>query len=247
METMYSTPGFISEASLSGNLPRTPPYTPHRTKRRLERSDSPASATSIQPAETSSPAKKAAKRSAKDNVQVEELTEGDAGYITDIDVIYPEELEEIESESDDESSSSDGYESEAGIAHRFARLGCDDTGEAEFEKKRREKHLRRRTTSRLFKRSHSQSVKNDTEVTDPDAMADHDLTASARRLRRRVRGPEEVKMTFNDIPDNSSSPIGLAAAAEIRERWHDVDANESDGAVQNADDAMDMDEMNEMN
>ena len=104
LEALYSTSGFTSEASLSGHRLHTPPYTPHRaTKRRLERADSPASTVgSIHPADTHSPAKKAAKRSVPDNITVEELAEGDAGYSADIDVVYPEELEE--NDSDDTAS-----------------------------------------------------------------------------------------------------------------------------------------------
>ena len=241
METLHSTSGFTSEASLSSNYPHTPPYTPHRTKRGLERSGSPASARSIQPAETSSPAKKAARRYVSDDVKVEELTEGDAGYITDVDVVYPQELEEIESDSDDESASSRNDDSDGGITNRLSRLDCDDSPEAEFERKRREKHLRKRMDARVFKRSHSQSVKSDTETTDPDAMADHDLSASARRLRRRVRGPTEVRADFNDVP-RPSEARGLAPAAEIRERHPDDNEDEYNGPDQATIDTMEVDD-----
>lgn len=210
-----STSGFNSEAGLS-----TPPYTPHRTKRRFERNESPVSVTSIEPAETSSPAKKAAERYINDEVKVEELAEGDAGYFTDIDVIHPDELEEVESDSDDWPGSVEDIDSDGGIATRLSRLECEDGPEAEFERKRREKRLRKRMDARVFKRSHSQSVQNDTDTTDPDAMADHDLPGSARRLRRRVYGPSEVRMDSHDILRNSETN-GLAPAAEIRERRHD--------------------------
>lgn len=243
MDTRQSTPGFTSEASLSGNLPHTPPYTPQRAKRRFQRAESPASIKSLHPAETSSPAKKVHKRSAEDNIKVEELTEGDVGYMTDIDLVYPEELEEAESASDEEHpSSSDNHESDDGIVRHFSRLGCEDTTvEAAFEKKRRQKHLKKRKNSRVFKRSHSQSAKGDSEATDPDAMGDHDLDASTRRLRRRVRGPEGTKVGFDDIPRSSVEPEGLAPSAPIRERWqplHSSGSGMDDGAT---DDAMDVD------
>ncbi len=79
METLTSSSGFTTESSVLGNAPHTPPYTPHHPKRPLERNESPASARSIHPAETSSPAKQAAKEQSEDGVRVEELTEGDAG------------------------------------------------------------------------------------------------------------------------------------------------------------------------
>ncbi|KAK3709960.1 hypothetical protein LTR37_010579 [Vermiconidia calcicola] len=234
------------EASLSGNAPHTPPYTPHRNKRPLERNDSPASARSIQPAETTSPAKRAAKRrQVQDDVKVEELTEGDAGYTTDLDVVYPEELEEVESDSDNEYESSDDDDDNdpgTGIADRLSRLGCDDSPEAEFEKKRRENRLRKRKDSRVFKRSHSQSVKGDTEATDSDAMGDHDLTASARRLRRRVGGPTEVKVLFDDAPRGSPETGGLASPAEIRERRRVGNGSESSVAEIAVGDVMDVDD-----
>lgn len=198
--------------------PHTPPYTPYRAKRRFERSDSPASVSSIQPAETTSPAKKAAKRAVPDNVRVQELVEGDLGYVTDIDVVHPEELEEkLSSDSEDEYSDEDGDDSDTGISQRFQQLGCEDSGEAEFEKKRRENHLRRRTSSRLFKRAHSETIKSDSEVSDVEAMGDHDLSSTARRLRRRVRGPSGIEVF--DAPRSSPEPksAGLGAPFQMQE------------------------------
>ena len=241
METLNSASGFNSEASLSSNFPHTPPYTPHRTKRRFERNESPASARSIQPAETNSPAKKTARNYVKDDVKVEELAEGDAGYITDIDIVYPYELEEVLSDSEDDSGNTDNNDSDSGIAQHLSRLGCEDSPEAEFEKKRREKHRRRRMSARVFKRSHSQSVKSDTETTDPDAMADHDLSASARRLRRRVRGPVDVKVDPDDIA-RSSGFNGLAPAAEIREHHRNSDRGEDSESNRAHVDDMDVDD-----
>lgn len=204
----------------SKSIPHTPPYTPYRAKRRFERSDSPASISSIQPAETISPAKKVARRSNEDNVTVEELVEGDLGYATDVDVVYPEELEEkTSSTSEDDSSEDDGNESDTGISQRFEELGCHDSEEAEFERKRREKHLRTRTNSRLFKRSHSQIIKSDSEVSDMEAMGDHDLSSSARRLRRRLDGTSAIEV-FDDEPRSSPEPrnAGLGPAFQMRER-----------------------------
>ena len=214
METVHSS-GFTSEASMTGkskqqrSQPHTPPYTPH--KRRLERSDSPASTSgrSIHPAETVSPAKKAIKRAAQDNVKVEEVTERDLGYASDIDVVYPESLSEVNSETDgdDERSSSDDDEhSDSGIARRMSKLQCAD-GESESEVVRRRLERRSRRSQHKVKRTHSQSVKSDTEVTDPDAMDDQDVEASARRLRRRTRGPAETKMSFGGVLARSSPEV----------------------------------------
>ncbi|WPH00385.1 Hypothetical protein R9X50_00321200 [Acrodontium crateriforme] len=205
MATLHPKPTFLSDGILPNARPDTPPYTPHRTKRPLERADSPAS--SIQPTETSSPSKKAAKRRAvadndNDNIKVEELVEGDS-YFTDIEVIYPDELEEVETESDSfESYTDDGDEGAetSGLTRRLSRLRCGDDTEVDFEKERRERHLHRRTESRLFKRTHSESVKSNSEVVDAEAMADHDNKRGQRRLRRRVRGP-------NDSDQEASSSV----------------------------------------
>jgi hypothetical protein len=243
METLTSPSGFATEASILGNAPHTPPYTPHRSKRPLERNDSPASVKSIHPAETSSPAKKAARQQVEDGIRVEELTEGDAGYITDVDVVYPHELEEVESDSERESDSGDeGSESGDEISSRLSRLGCDDSPEAEFEKKRRAEHRRKRRDSRVFKRSHSQSVKSDADVTDPEAMADHDVAASARRLRRRVRGPNEANAGMDGVIRSSSQLFGLASSPEFNERPSTADDSERSERDRDEHDAMDVDD-----
>ncbi|KAK4545082.1 hypothetical protein LTR36_003633 [Oleoguttula mirabilis] len=210
MQRFHSPSGFSSEASISGR-PHTPPYTPRRAKgkRRLERADSPAS--SVHPAETTSPAKKIAKRATVDNVRVEELAEGDVGFMTDIDVVYPEELEEVpSSDGDDELSPSDDEHSDTGMTRRMSRLHCgDENAEVEFEKGRRLRRMSKRMSSRIFKRSHSQSVNSDAETTDVDAMADQDIAASQRRLRRRVRGPREAELVFEEMQRSSPEASGV--------------------------------------
>lgn len=234
METLYSTSGFNSEASLSGH-PHTPPYTPARiTKRRLERSDSPASTVgSIHPAETSSPAKKAAKRAATDDIQVEELTEGDVGYMTDIDVVYPDELEEIStSGSDEDRDATDVSENESShLTRKLSRLRCGDDQEVNFEQIRRQKHIDKRAGIRNFKRSHSQSVKSETDVTDVDALADHDIGSTQRRLRRRVRGPREAGIAFEDLLRSSPEASNASATTDGYYAQHEAPATmaESDG------------------
>ena len=244
METLSPSSGFASEASLPGNAPHTPPYTPHRAKRPLERNDSPASMRSIHPVETSSPAKKVAKKQVQNDIRVEELTEGDAGYITDIDVVYPHELEEVDTDSDRSSGNGDEeHESGDEISSRLSRLDCDDSPEGQFERKRRAEHLRRRRDSRIFKRSHSQSVKSDTEVTDPEAMADHDVAASARRLRRRTRGPTGYESGMDDVTSSPIQSVGLASSPEVRGRPRSADDTGSSEPDHDGNDAMDVDDV----
>nr|POE75805.1 hypothetical protein CFP56_67824 [Quercus suber] len=217
METLQPVSAIASQTNLHDPAPHTPPFTPARGKRRLERSDSPAS--SIHPTETCSPAKKIVKRTVSDHVKVEELKEGDVGYQTDVEVIYPQELEEAESNSDgdDEMSSTDADDPDELITRRLSRMCYDDRPEADFEKERRRRHLMRRAGDRAsFKRSHSQSLKSDDMdfTTDLDAMDDHDLTASQRRLRRRVRGPRDAEVVYEEVLRSSPEP-GMTTAAPL--------------------------------
>ena len=244
METAQSPSRSTPEPGVKRVLPQTPPYTPHVPKRRFDRADSPASVTSIQPTETISPAKQAQQRSVQeDNVKVEELTEADAGYMTDIDVVYPEELEEAESDSytDDDSSEN---ESDTGITQHFSRLDCVDGAEMEFERKRRAKHVRKRTDSRVFKRSHSTSIKSEAEMTDSDAMGDQDRGSSARRLRRRTQGPNGVKVVYNEASEGSPRSRYHAASADMHNSVQDVMEGDVDTDTFSGAEAMDVDESN---
>lgn len=213
---MHSSSGFTPDPSLSARQ-QTPPYTPARnSKRRLERSATPASRTgSTHPAETISPAKKIAKRSSADNIKVEELTEGDMGYMTDVDVVYPDELEENSTDSDNEDTMTDISDAEAaGLTRRLSRLRCGDDRDVEFEQIRQQIHLDKRIP-RTYKRSHSQSVRNEAAPPDPEAMADHDVRISQRRLRRRTRGPSDAPTDISGgLPPSPTSGSGYVTAAE---------------------------------
>ena len=202
---------------------------------------SPASVRSIHPTETSSPATKAPKPNVPDEVKVEELVEGDPGYMTDVDVVHPYELEEAVSESEENSDNPDDTESDSDVTRLLSKLDCEDSAEAEFEKKRRAKHARRRTNSRVFKRSHSQSMRGDMEATDSDAMADQDLSTSKRRLRRRVRGPRGMEVVSKNTLESSPELGGLAPPPELFERRNVVNENEIGTRDEASGDAMDID------
>lgn len=168
--------------------------------------------------------------------------EGDAGYITDIDVVYPEELEERTSSIGEHDNSDDeGNDSDTGISRRFQQLACEDSEEAAFERKRRESHVRKRASSRLFKRSHSQSIKSDTEASDAEAMGDHDLSSSVRRLRRRVRGPSGIEI-FDDVPRSSPEPgsAGLSAPFHVHQRVRMEESPDSSSASDSDPEAMEI-------
>ena len=216
METLLPKLGFASQTSLHAahKPPATPPYTPAKHKRRLERSDSPAS--SIHPTETSSPAKKVLKRTPSDNVLVVELPDGEIVSLPDTDIVSPSELEEAEdylseihseeqvAEPNYESDSDSDSDSDSGISSRFARLDCEDQEEeSEMTQKRMERRLSKRVSVRVFKRPHSQSADGDSRATDTDDVDERSGDASIRRLRRRVLDP--VGGPFDWESETSSS------------------------------------------
>jgi hypothetical protein len=216
-------------------------------KRPLSRTSSPVSIHSeVHAYETSSPAKKPPKRQVIDDnvshVTVEELAEGDIGYYADTEVIYPNEFEEVESStsSDHESSDDDELPSTKTIAEKLERSLNLDEEEVEFEKKRHEKHVRRRTESRVFKRPHSLTINPDVEVIDSDALADHDLPECQRRLRRRVRGPNG-RGQEPTTRGSSSEGGGPAEAAYILE-GRPYAAEEYFATAQSSNDVMEVDD-----
>lgn len=189
------------------------PHTPlrHQTssRRRARRSASPASVRSLHPAETISPARGGTTPIAQDNVKVEELHEGDPGYATETDITYPEALEDFESglSHEDATSDEDGSATDDAFTSNFSRLDCDDRARAAFERKQRETSARKRADSRVFKRSHSASFESESELSDPDAMADQDRTSSARRLRRRMRDSGEAQKVYAEASMGSPSRV----------------------------------------
>lgn len=219
MDTLHPKSGFASQTSLSGhNPPATPPYTPAKPKhkRRLERSDSPAS--SIHPAETSSPAKKVLKRTASDSLIVVELPDGEPSSLLDIDidveveVMSPAELEEAEEYILDIESDIDGADSalesdsdsDSGISEQFSKLNCDEQQEEkEMTEARLQRRLSKRSSLRVYKRPHSQSANGDTNITDTDDEDERSGDASIRRLRRRMLSPVGGPV---DWEDGRSSP-----------------------------------------
>jgi len=221
METLLPKLGFASQTSLHAahKPPATPPYTPAKHKRRLERSDSPAS--SIHPTETSSPAKKVLKRTPSDNVLVVELPDGEITSLPHTDMVSPSELEEAEDylseiHSDDDSveptyESDSDSDSDSGISSRFARLDCEDQEEElEMAQKRLERRLSKRVSIRVFKRPHSQSADGDTRATDTDDADERSGDVSIRRLRRRVLSPVGGPIDWEyatSSPEPDSFPI----------------------------------------
>jgi hypothetical protein len=119
---------------------------------------------------------------------LEEL-ESDPGYDSDIEVIHPSHCEDAKS---DKSVSKLGKNE---VSERLKKLELDNEGSSDEEEQlRRYRQKKKRWSAGVFKRSHSQSVEGDSSYSDNDVL--DDVNPSARRLRRRVRGPCDRRMSL---------------------------------------------------
>lgn len=112
--------------------------------------------------------------------------ESDPGYDSDIEVVLPDHCEDAKSEK----SASRLDKSE--VYERMKELYLEqDTSDSERDERelRRYRQKKKRWSKGVFKRSHSQSVEGDSSYSDNDPLDDNNPTA--RRLRRRVRGPSD--------------------------------------------------------
>lgn len=116
------------------------------------------------------------RRAEKAHFVLEELN-SDPGYDCDIEVLYPDHFEDAKSDRS-------GTKSEVFARLKELQLEEDSSDE---EQERRYRHKKKRWSAGVFKRTHSQSVEGDSSYSDNDPLDDVDPTA--RRLRRRVRGP----------------------------------------------------------
>jgi hypothetical protein len=130
-------------------------------------------------------------------------------------------LEELGSDPDDDSEievlGPDGYEDArsersedrlegSGLLDRFSELRCEVGSSDEEEQQRLYRRKKKRWSAGIFKRTHSQSVEGDSSYSDNDPLDDVD--SSARRLRRRVRGPgDRTSLIFEDKGFSNSNNI----------------------------------------
>ncbi|OCK74657.1 hypothetical protein K432DRAFT_310310 [Lepidopterella palustris CBS 459.81] len=131
---------------------------------------------------------------------LEEL-ESDPGYDSDTEVVRPDQCEEANSEK----AAEEPLEIDTGIIRGFSKLQCAGESNDEDEQRRSYRKKKKRWSAGIFKRSHSQSVGSDTDIDEPEALDAHDVGSSARRLRRRVRGPGDNRwsLNFEDIPNKN--------------------------------------------
>ncbi|MCJ1362218.1 hypothetical protein MMC16_001320 [Acarospora aff. strigata] len=141
---------------------------------------------------------------------IEELPAGDLEIGSDVDILRPDGYEDADSEQATNDGhpgpgSQDNIENHKDIIEGLKTLHCDSDEEVltTDEARRREKRQR----GGLFKRSHSQSVSNDTDGEPLDA---HGSRRSARRLRRRVRGP-----SLRFLPNDARTPEAEFGELEV--------------------------------
>jgi hypothetical protein len=118
---------------------------------------------------------------------LEEL-ESDPGYDSDVEVVQPDHCEDAKS---DKSASRIGKNE---VYERLKELHLDQDSSDDEEQERRYRQKKKRWSAGVFKRSHSQSVEGDSSYSDNDPL--DDVNPQARRLRRRVRGPCDRRMSL---------------------------------------------------
>lgn len=126
---------------------------------------------------------------------MEELQDGDSGIADGTEITRPDEYEEHNSDKSESAVERKRLQrqrrrTERNLIHDFQDLCVESPQEAT---ERGHDRLRgNRMSGGIVKRSHSQSVGHDEDFRDsedPEALDGHDIGGSARRLRRRVRGP----------------------------------------------------------
>ncbi|KZF21801.1 hypothetical protein L228DRAFT_160259 [Xylona heveae TC161] len=179
-----------------------------------------------------------------DGLVIEEVEEDSNNVDTSAEHIHPDHYEEVEEVIPSADESVRSVVDNNGIVGGLRKLSCDDDTESQSEQERRDHRRRKRGNTGLFKRSHSQSVGSSADV-DVDALDDHDVRWSARRLRRRVRGPDErVMMSFEGIATPIMGEVEEPASESSKSRRRSLNSSSSDRsspALSGAECAMELD------
>lgn len=139
---------------------------------------------------------------------LEEL-DSDPGYDCDIEVIRPTQYEDARSDRS-------GTRSE--VLARLKEMQIEEDSSDEEEKEMQERRYRskkKRWSAGIFKRSHSQSVEGDSSYSDNDPL--DDIDPSARRLRRRVRGPADRRGSLIFVDRGFANTNNIAEGVEPEE------------------------------
>ncbi|KAF1954399.1 hypothetical protein CC80DRAFT_417755, partial [Byssothecium circinans] len=119
---------------------------------------------------------------------LEEL-DSDTSYDSDIEVVRPDNFEDAKSDRSDSRPEGNGF------IEKFKDFTWQ--GSSDEEEQQRRYRRKRRWSAGVFRRSHSQSVEGNSSYSDNDPL--DDVESTARRLRRRVRGPgDRASLVFED-------------------------------------------------
>ncbi|KAF1984475.1 hypothetical protein K402DRAFT_302879, partial [Aulographum hederae CBS 113979] len=126
---------------------------------------------------------------------LEEVSGSETGYDSDTEIVRPDQFEDADSDE----GISGRRERDSAFLNGFEKLNCEADSDEE-EQLRRYRSRKKRWSAGLFKRSHSQSVGSDSDIDDSEELGAHDVGSSARRLRRRVRGPgDRSSLIFDEL------------------------------------------------
>jgi hypothetical protein len=107
------------------------------------------------------------------------------------DLKYPtdeeEDIEVARSDTSEEQQDVTNSLSRKEVLARLKELQLEEESSEDEQRERRYRRKKERWSAGIFKRSHSQSVEGDSSYSDNDPL--DDVVSTARRLRRRVRGP----------------------------------------------------------
>ncbi|KAL5452059.1 hypothetical protein PMIN06_006081 [Paraphaeosphaeria minitans] len=123
-----------------------------------------------------------------------EYLDSEPGYDSDIEVVRPDQFEDAKSDRSNSRLDDHGITDEINDMHLTG-----DSSEDEELRQRMDRKKKKRWSDRMYKtkRTYSMSVEGDSSYSDNDPCDDVD--ESARRLRRRVRGPgDRTSLLFED-------------------------------------------------
>ena len=168
-------------------------------------------------------------------ITIEELTEGDTGYNSELDVLHPDDFEEPISDTDPclDTSAKENEDSDAAVARGMRHLWVGAQISDQL-------HTQKRSDSERLKRKHSSTI-----VGDDDGAAGgsdcQDVMPRARRLRRRIASPANSAVS---IYDDNTATSGTQAKPRYKKKVVSssvTDSTNSTMTVPDKDEFMDID------
>ncbi len=167
---------------------------------------------------------------------IQEVSVSDAEIDSNMEVVQPDALEEADSEA----TADDRIEGKGGILGGIKNLRCnDDDWENLAVHEQRYRRKKKRWSAGLIKRSHSQSRGSDTEGDNSEAVNYAHNVRSARRLRRRVRGPDDgSSIALSEIPHSPDVEVEEQEGEARRDHAFAADVSSSAPQLDSLDEHM---------